>query len=559
MTQTKIRCRNSVCVRRCCYYCYRSRLVSKEREKATDTKLHSIEARENPHLRHTTDNLLSPTDRQHTSNNREITTQQQPLHPTTTTSHLLVPPMGQRPLQSVVPVVVRRPRLPWMLLLQQLLVVVVVVVCSWTATSNGVLLVTVEASPTTATLHSVITSSAPTSVRRKVRPNKSWYRVQLPPSSTATDKPPVVKTTTTAVPLVSTTSSSSSLLSVADDDDESKLWTTARRALWRRRQIIFTCLLTASAGFANVQASHLYGSLWLTVCSGHLVRLGAALARALVVHVQGTNENRRASSNIISWTIPVAVLVGYTCGTALVRWSYNNSMVALQQQQPHTPAQAAAAAVESCSSSSSLPLPLHGPAIRSCRAAEPMTTTALSPSMVVALRVVRSMGPWIGACFVGADAMAVLLRSWTHFSPLVLPVVLLLQAMAYGMIHLAASDASGGMVLFAVTGHLAGATKATVDHHCQPHTKDSASSSHTVVGAATTRTTTPTPTGWYHAFMVVSFLVGSIVGSLVWDHAIPACLAKGITTPRWMPLHSWTGLFYTALFWWYAQPLDGIR
>jgi hypothetical protein len=485
--------------------------------------------------------------------------------------------MGQRrQQQSVVVVAAVRPRLLWILKLLLVVVVAaeVVAVGRWATTSFHVVVV-VDASTTT--YNSVTVAPSPSSiVRRKGRrPTKSWYNRVQQPSCSSTELLPLPclqreqQVVPTTVPLA-----------VSPPLPESKVssW-TARQRWWRRRQI-FTCWLTASAGFANVQASHLYGS-WLNVCSGNVLRVGAVLANALVVVVvvRGGGHHHRANGNndsggaaaaasSISWTVPVAVLVGYTGGTALVRWTHNR--MALQQQQQEQAAKAAAAALESSlassSSSSSSSSSLRAnpnshnweedpPGTAPPRRAEPTaatTFTALPPPSlpVVALRVVRTMGPWIGACLVGADVLAAVQRATTK--TMLVPCALL-QAMAYGMIHLAASDASGGLVLFAITGHLAGATKATIDH-CQQQQQHSGSGLGTSDSSAT-RTTTPT--GWYHACMVVSFLVGSIVGSLVWDHAVPACLAATTTTtPRWMPIHSWTGLFYATLFWWYAQPLQ---
>jgi hypothetical protein len=468
--------------------------------------------------------------------------------------------MGQRRQRQSVVVAVVRPRLlPAVVWLWPLILLVVGVSASTTTT----------AAAATTPYNSVKKASTLTTTARHCKVRQSFDTVQpllpRPFRPQPQSQQPVVSTTTTTTTLAAP-------LAVSTRESKVSCW-TARQRLWRRRQI-FTCWLTASAGFANVQASHLYGS-WLNVCSGNVLRVGAVLANALVVvvvrgghHHHENNGNNgsgggAAAVSSISWTVPVAVLVGYTGGTALVRWTHNR-MASLQQQQQE---QAAKAALESslaslASSSSSLRANPNShnweddhPGTAPPRRVEPTaaTLTALTPpSMpVVALRVVRTMGPWIGACLVGADVLSAVRTTTTTTKTMLVPCALL-QAMAYGMIHLAASDASGGLVLFAITGHLAGATKATIDH-CQQQ-QHSGSGLGTSDSSAT-RTTTPT--GWYHACMVVSFLVGSIVGSLVWDHAVPAYLATTTTTtPRWMPIHSWTGLFYAALFWWYAQPLQ---
>ena len=148
--------------------------------------------------------------------------------------------------------------------------------------------------------------------------------------------------------------------------------------------------------------------------------------------------------------------------------------------------------------------------------------------------------PSIALLFVLADVFT----WWNHkvnssSKPAASIAALMAQAVAHGLVHETASQATGGTVLFAVTGHWASVARSATDYCGGAHNDGSSP------------TTAHTMKLKRHFGMVGSFIAGIVLSVFFLDHVVPLLPAL------YYPVYSLTGMFYVLLFSWYGTAAFG--
>lgn len=359
----------------------------------------------------------------------------------------------------------------------------------------------------------------------------------------------------------------------------------------KHRRILFTCLLAASAGVGDVCSMRRHSGLCVNVCTGNIIRIGTALS-TLLSPTRSTNawngigHRDRELIATTSVALPLIVVAGYAVGSALLRLVHHSVVVRTGKMDSWKASPGKLGPIPSTgldtgdsNGISTLPLVKRVPqTIRESWSKAHGTFRQLSTkSSSTPLNVLVNVVPlitllfWLAdlttvgsltatttagtdTAFVDVDGMITAKHVW-------LPV--LFQAIAYGIIHMAASDAVGGMVLFAVTGHMANVARTSVDWaHSQlkkvDHTPIATTNTTTLAAIESNNNSTVASIpvvfpGRPNALIVLSFLSGIVLGGVSWDFIMPwieGTLAKRSIR---IPFHTLTGLFYASLFFWYGR------
>lgn len=330
-----------------------------------------------------------------------------------------------------------------------------------------------------------------------------------------------------------------------------------------RQKTLFTCLLAASAGFGDVRSHRTYGC-FVNMCTGNTIRVAVALAESITSISSSSSSSFRKLRDAV---VPAAVVAGYVAGVALARTSKHAIVGRIEQQQQQQTTITTGSILDNVSAASTDNTLLVHRVVRKLFLPFHVASKSLTSAVVVAVT------PLIVLLFLLADLLTFAISSpptttaggkaasWHAVAAVVT------QACAYGLVHMAASDAVGGTVLFAVTGHYAGISRNCVDycHSSWPiknltmtTTTTTASLPPPVVEPTTASTAQQQLLG--HAQMVGSFVAGIFAGVFVLDRIVPLLVAAAATGSNYgdwpllavFPVHTLTGLFYAALFLWYG-------
>lgn len=326
---------------------------------------------------------------------------------------------------------------------------------------------------------------------------------------------------------------------VVDDDANDA---TSRQ---KRQTSLFMCLLAASAGFGDVRSNRLYGC-FVNMCTGNTIRVVTALVehyRAGGAHNYGNHQHRAATATAATATAtsnvatPAAVVISYVTGVALARTTkhivehhYQQVQQLHQQQQEYHQSCIAFTPINESALATQDPVLLR--LMRRCLL---IPSSSPSPSKLTS-SVCVAITPLVLFFFAMADVWT--MQATPSKTNNNLWRAAAAQAVAYGLMHTAATEATGGWPLFVVTGHWTGLSRSSVDFvwNAQTPSADPATLTTLVM----------------HVKIIVSFVAG-ICGSVVLlDRIVPLLWPAVIRGARHCPAHTFTGLFYATLFFWYG-------
>ena len=263
-----------------------------------------------------------------------------------------------------------------------------------------------------------------------------------------------------------------------------------------RAESLFVSLMAASAGWGDVRAHRQYGC-FVNMCTGNTIRGTLALV-----------ERQNRQKTILPWTI----VAGYCGGVGLAR-QVRNGLTVNQEKDKNKDWSPADQQIKSNDSSSKI------------------SNTCLKIIPIIVL--LFTLTDLILSVINDGSATA----SWFWHTLSTLP-----QAIAYGLIHETASQATGGTVLFAVTGHWASIARLSTDQTCGPSQHTTANNKELPERRLLTR----------HSRIVASFVGGIVAAVLCLDYWAPLLPEKLVERTHSVS-YTITGIAYASLLYWYGN------